>query len=47
MQIDIQIAENIHTQANTDDEQRQLELMKEQQQLEKQKKSVREELEKQ
>lgn len=47
MQIDIQIAENIRKQANTDDEQRQLELMKEQQQLEKQKKLVRKELEKQ
>ncbi|MBE0539678.1 MAG: DNA primase [Ignavibacterium sp.] len=45
--IDLQIAENIRAQANTEDEQRQLELMKEQHELEKQRKSVREELEKQ
>ncbi len=47
MHIDLQIAENIRTQANTDDEQRQLELMKEQHELERQRKSVREEIEKQ
>lgn len=47
LEIDSQIAENIRTQTNTDYEQRQLELMKEQQQLEKQKKSVRDILEKQ
>ncbi|HCY76561.1 MAG TPA: DNA primase [Ignavibacteriales bacterium] len=47
MHIDLQIAENIRAQANTEDEQRQLELMKEQHELEKQRKSVREELEKQ
>jgi hypothetical protein len=47
MQIDLQIAENIKAQENADNETRQLELMKEQHELERQRKSVREELEKQ
>jgi DNA primase len=47
MQIDLQIVENIKAQENADNETRQLELMKEQQELERQRKSVREELEKQ
>jgi len=47
MHIDLQIAENVNAQENTDSEERLLELMKEKHELEKQKKSVREELEKQ
>ena len=47
MQIDIQIATNVSAQENTDSEERLLELMKEKHALEKQRKLVREELEKQ
>ena len=47
MQIDIQIATNVSAQENADGEERLLELMKEKHALEKQRKLVREELEKQ
>lgn len=47
MHIDLQIAANVNAQENVDSEERLLELMKEKHELEKQKKSVREELEKQ
>ena len=47
MQIDMQIADNISAQGNVDSEERLLELMKEKHELERKKKLVREELEKQ
>ncbi len=47
MQIDLQIAGNVSAQENVEDEERLLELMKEKHELEKQRKSVRDELEKQ
>ena len=47
MQIDLQIAANVSAQENVEDEERLLELMKEKHELEKQKRSIREELEKQ
>lgn len=47
MQIDMQIADNISAQGNADSEERLLELMKEKHELERKKKLVREELEKQ
>ena len=46
MHIDFQIAANVNAQENADDEQRLIELMKEKHELEKRKKTVREELEK-
>jgi len=47
MHIDLQIATNVSAQENADSEERLLELMKEKHELERQRKSVREELEKQ
>ena len=47
MHIDLQIAANVGAQENADSEERLLELMKEKHELERLKKSVREELEKQ
>jgi DNA primase len=47
MHIDLQIAENVNAQENADSEERLLQLMKEKHELEKQRKLVREELEKQ
>lgn len=47
MHIDLQIAANVSAQENVDSEERLLELMKEKHELERQRKSVREELEKQ
>ena len=47
MHIDLQITANVSAQENADSEERLLELMKEKHELERQKKSVREELEKQ
>ena len=47
MQIDLQIATNVSAQENVEDEERLLELMKEKHELEKRRKSIREELEKQ
>ena len=47
MHIDLQIAANVGAQENADSEERLLELMKEKHELERQRKSVREELEKQ
>ena len=47
MHIDLQIAANVSAQENADSEERLLELMKEKHELERQRKSVREELEKQ
>lgn len=46
MQIDLQIAANVNAQENADDEQRLIELMKEKHELEKRKKTIRKELEK-
>ena len=46
MQIDLQIADNVNEQESVEDEKRLLELMKEKQELEKRKKTIREELEK-
>lgn len=47
MHIDLQIAANVNAQENVDSEERLLELMKEKHELEKRKKTIREELEKQ
>jgi hypothetical protein len=47
MHIDLQIAANVNAQENSDSEERLLELMKEKHELERQRKSVREEIEKQ
>jgi len=47
MHIDLQIAANVKAQENAESEKQLLELMKEKHELEKQRKSVREELEKQ
>ena len=47
MQIDLQITANVNAQENVDNEERLLELMKEKHDLEKRRKSIREELEKQ
>lgn len=47
MHIDLQIAANVNAQENADSEERLLELMKEKHELERQRKSVREEIEKQ
>ena len=46
MHIDLQIAANVNAQEHADDEQRLIELMKEKHELEKRKKTIREELEK-
>ncbi|HMN23315.1 MAG TPA: DNA primase [Ignavibacteriaceae bacterium] len=46
MQIDLQIAANVSAQENVEDERRLLELMKEKHELEKRRKSIREEIEK-
>jgi hypothetical protein len=47
MQIDLQITSNVNAQENADSEERLLDLMKEKHELERQRKLVREELEKQ